>query len=82
MEALASGDVNHDAIAEFLVSVDRSHIQGKTLKISPVLGQMEQGDAEYAEGDIDQGEYRKLLMTLLADGDAKRTGLRRAPVSD
>jgi hypothetical protein len=41
---------------------------------------MEHWDTEYAEGDIDKAEYRKLLLTLLTDSDAKRLRSRRSPV--
>lgn len=68
-------------IAEFLASVDWSHAPGPRSKMVATLGQMEHWDTEYAEGDIDKAEYRKLLMTLLPDGDAKRPRLRRSPVS-
>jgi hypothetical protein len=78
-EALAR-DLDAGAIADFLASVDWSHTFDKSLKIMPTLGQMEHWDTEYSEGDIDKAEYRRLLMTLLAD-DAKRPRLRRSPVS-
>ena len=77
-EALAR-DLDADAIADFLASVDWSHTFEKSLKIMPVLGQMEHWDTEYAEGDIDKAEYRKLLQTLLDDDAAKRPRSRRSP---
>jgi hypothetical protein len=80
-EALADGGVDYDAIAEFLASVDWSHTQGKSLKLMPLLGQMEHWDTEYIEGDIDKTEYRLRLATLLADFDAKPVRVRRSPVS-
>jgi len=67
-EALAR-DLDANAIADFLASVDWSHTFGKSLKIMPLLGQMEHWDTEYAEGDIDKDEYRKRLQSVLSNED-------------
>ena len=74
-------EVDADAIADFLASVDWSHTQGKSLKVMPILGQLEQWDSEYSEGDIDKVEYRKLLTSLLTNGEPKRARLQRSRVS-
>ena len=75
------GDLYPRKIAEFLASIDWTGAPGPRSKVVITLGQLEHWDTEYAEGDIDKAEYRKLLTALLTDGDPKRSRLRRSAVS-
>jgi hypothetical protein len=72
-----SAGLDADTVTDFVASVDWSHVDERALPaIAATLGELEQWDTEYAEGDSTREQYIARLLTLLPVDE--RAALERA----
>lgn len=61
-----SDDLNASMLADFLASVDWSHMETASPDIRELLGTMEHWDTEFVEDDLSEAEYSDRLRSVLS----------------